>query len=120
MSFIGAGHQGQTYTPGWFLVNNEDCSRFTKTIPQTLATTAEDGTKYVKMGTVFPANNSTAIGIVYEDVDVTTGAMPGSVVTKGEVYENRLADTLDSGAKTALEALGFVFVETEPTVTRPY
>lgn len=93
MSFIGAGHQGQTYTPGWFLVNNEDCSRFTKTIPQSLATTATDGTKYVKMGTAFPSNDANAIGIIYEDVDVTTGDMPGSVVTKGEVYEDRLAVT---------------------------
>lgn len=93
MSFIGAGHQGQTYAPGWFLVNNEDCSRFTKTIPQSLATTAADGTKYVKMGTAFPSNDANAIGIIYEDVDVTSGAMPGSVVTKGEVYEDRLAIT---------------------------
>lgn len=93
MSFIGAGHQGQTYAPGWFLVNNEDCSRFTKTIPQSLATTAADGTKYVKMGTAFPSNDANAIGIIYEDVDVTTGNMPGSVVTKGEIYEDRLAIT---------------------------
>ena len=93
MSFIGAGHQGQGYAPGWFLVNNEDCSRFTKTIPQSLATTAADGTKYVKMGTAFPSNDANAIGIIYEDVDVTSGSMPGSVVTKGEVYEDRLAVT---------------------------
>lgn len=93
MSFIGAGHQGQTYAPGWFLVNNEDCTRLTKTIPQSLATTAADGTKYVQMGTAFPSNDANAIGIIYEDVDVTTGNMPGSVVTKGEVYEDRLAVT---------------------------
>lgn len=120
MSFIGAGHQGQTYTPGWFLVNNENCSRFTKTIPQSLATIAADGTKYVKMGTVFPANNATAIGIIYEDVDVTNGDMPGSVVTKGEVYADKLAVTLADTAKTALEGLGFKFVTTSPAVTRPY
>lgn len=93
MSFIGAGHQGQTYAPGWFLVNNEDCTRLTKTIPQSLATTTADGTKYVQMGTAFPSNDANAIGIIYEDVDVTTGDMPGSVVTKGEVYEDRLAVT---------------------------
>lgn len=120
MSFIGTGHQGQTYAPGWFLVNNEDCSRFTKTIPQSLATTAADGTKYVKMGTIFPANGATAIGIVYEDVDVTTGNMPGSVVTKGEVYKDRLPVTIDQAAQTALEARGFTFVSESPTVTRPY
>lgn len=93
MSFIGAGRQGQTYAPGWFLVNNEDCSRFTKTIPQSLAVTNDDGTKYVPMGKAYPSNDSNAIGITYEDIDVTNGAMPGSVVTKGEVYEDRLAIT---------------------------
>jgi hypothetical protein len=71
------------------------------------------------MGTIYPANGATAVGIVYEDVDVTTGNMPGSVVTKGTVIEDRLPDTLDSDAKSALVALGFTFVE-EPTVTRPY
>ena len=89
MSFINDGRPGQTYAPGWFLVNNEECTRVTKTIPTTLATTASDGTKYVKMGTIFPSNDGNAIGIVYEDVDVTSGAMPGSVVTKGEVYKDK-------------------------------
>lgn len=173
MSFIMDGHQGAIYAPGWFLVNNEDCSRFTKTIPQSLATIAADGTKYVKMGTVFPSNDANAIGIIYEDVDVTSGNMPGSVVTKGEVYEDRLPQAVDtynsatvaeggnpkelglyersgsspnyvytlttdttagagktyysydgkkiaSAAKTALQALGFKFVDAAPVVTRPY
>lgn len=95
MSFIGSA-QGVQYAPGWFLVDNEDCTRETKTIPQTGATTAENGAKYVKMGTLFPANDATAIGIVYEDVDVTTGDMPGSVVTKGTVYEDRLSEAVDT------------------------
>jgi hypothetical protein len=58
------------------------------------------------------------IGFVYEDVDVTSGNMPASVVTKGTVIESRLPATLTSAAKTALEAKGFTFI-TEPTVTRP-
>ena len=92
MAFIGDVHKGQTYAPGWFLAH-EECARKTKEIPQTMATTADNGTKYVKMGTPFPANDATAIGIVYEDVDVTVGNMPGSVVTKGIVYEDRIAIT---------------------------
>lgn len=70
----------------------------------------EDGAIYVKGGTPYPSNDANAIGIIYEDVDVTTGDMPGSVVTKGVVYEDRLAVTLDSDAKTALAGLGFKFV----------
>lgn len=117
MSFIGAVEQGKTYAPGYFLAH-EECVRETRQIPQEGATTTAEGGKYVKMGTPFPSNDANAIGIVYEDVDVTTGNMPGSVVTRGVVYEGRLAVTLASAAKTALEGKGFKFV-TEPTVTRP-
>ena len=92
MSFISEGSKGQVYAPGYFLAH-EECERKTREIPQSMATTADNGTKYVKMGTVFPANDATAEGIVYEDVDVTTGNMPGSVVTKGVVYEDRLPIT---------------------------
>ena len=76
-----------------------------------------NGTKYVKMGTVYPANDATAEGIVYEDVDVTTGDMPGSVVLKGVVYTDRLPVALQEAAQTALEEKGFTF-KTAPTITR--
>lgn len=117
MSFIGAVEQGKTYAPGFFLAH-EECVRETREIPQAGASTADNGGKYVKMGTPFPSNDNKIIGIVYEDVDVTTGNMPGSVVTKGVVYKDRLPVTLADAAKTALEAKGFVFLE-EPSVTRP-
>lgn len=108
MSFI-LTNNGKVYAPGWFLAH-EECTRVTREIPQSGATTLDNGAKIVKMGTPFPANDATAIGIVYEDVDVTSGDMAGSVVTKGEVYENRLPVTLASAAKTALQGLGFKFV----------
>ena len=98
MSFINLNDAGQTYAPGWFLAH-DDCVRETRTIPQTGATAADDGSKYVKMGTIYPANNGTAVGIVYED---------------------RLPVAPAEAAKTALESLGFRFVTTAPAVTRPY
>ena len=119
MSFINLNDAGKVYAPGWFLAHDE-CVRETRTILQEGATAAEDGAKYVKMGTIYPANTADAVGIVYEDVDVTTGDMPGSVVTKGIVYEDRLPVAPAEAAKTALEALGFRFVTTTPAVTRPY
>ena len=93
MSFI-AGKQGKNYEPGSFLAH-EECTRETRQIAQNsaLVQTADDGGKYVPMGTAYPTNDGNAIGIVYEDVDVTNGDMPGSVVTHGEVYENKLAIT---------------------------
>ena len=120
MSFINLNDQGTVYAPGYFLAH-EECVRETREIAQdsALVQTAADGAKYVPMGTAYPTNDGNAIGIVYEDVDVTTGNMPGSVVTKGVVIESRLPVTLADAAKTALEGLGFKFV-TEPAVTRPY
>lgn len=95
MSFIGTVEEGLVYAPGYFLAH-EECERKTRQIAQAGATTAANGAKYVKMGTVYPANDATAEGIVYEDVDVTTGDMPGSVVLKGVVYEDRLPEAVDT------------------------
>lgn len=94
MSFIGGIKKGVNYHPGYFLAH-EECERKTKQIAQNsaLVVTAGNGSKYVPMGTAYPTNDGNAIGIVYEDVDVTTGAMPGSVVTGGVVIEGRLAIT---------------------------
>jgi hypothetical protein len=95
--------------------NKENGKQITYFVVETLP----DGTKYVKMGNIYPSNDENAEGIVYEDVEVTLGDAPGSVVTKGTVYEDRLAEALDSDAKTALIALGFKFIEAAPAVTRP-
>lgn len=92
MSFINSA-TGKSYAPGFFLAH-EECVRETKQMAQNnYAVVTEGETKHVPMGVAYPTNNGSAIGIVYEDVDVTTGAMPASIVTKGRVYENRLAIT---------------------------
>lgn len=118
MSFISET-KGRVYAPGCFLADPENCERRTRQMSTSKGVSGTYGTKYIPMGTVYPANDSTAEGIVYEDVDVTNGDMPGSVVLSGTVYTNRLPATLADAAKTALTAKGFKFI-TEPTVTRPY
>lgn len=118
MSFIGNKEDSKVYAPGYFLAH-EECVRETREMSQAAATTTAEGGKYIPMGTAYPSNDGNAIGIVYEDVDVTTGNMPGSVVTKGVIIENRLPVELDVAAKSALVELGFTFVA-EPEVTRPY
>lgn len=118
MSFIGSVEQGLVYAPGYFLAH-EECERKTRQIAQSGATTV-NGRKYVKAGTFYPANNSSTVeGIVYEDVDVTTGDMPGSVVTKGVVYLDRLPAAPESGVQSALEGKGFTFIASAPSATRP-
>lgn len=96
MSFIGDVEKGKTYAPGYFLAyNDENVTRETKQVAQNSALVVTEGTtKHVPMGTAYPSNDGNAVGILYEDVDVTTGDMPGSVVTGGAtVYEDRLAIT---------------------------
>ncbi len=116
MSFIGKS-EGKTYAPGLFLAH-EECVRETKEIPQSLATTV-GSTKYVKMGTPYPSNDGNIEGLVYEDVDVTTGNMPGSVVTKGVILASVLPVGLTSTARAKLENLDFI-IEQMKSVTRPY
>ncbi len=121
MSFIASKADSTVYAPGYFLAH-EECERKTRQINQnhTQVMTASDGSKYVPMGAFYPANNSSTVeGIVYEDVDVTTGNMPGSVVLSGVVYLDRLPASPESGVQSALEGKGFKFVETSPAVTRP-
>ena len=121
MSFIKNDDTSKVYAPGYFL-NHEECTRETREIPQSMATTAADGSKYVPMGTVYPEVGENAEGIVYEDVDVTLGNMPGSVVTKGEVIEERIplsTEQLTVSTVSVLGAKGFTFVK-ESEVTRPY
>lgn len=118
MSF-NASETGRGFEAGYFLVDNEDCTRLTKTIPANHAqvVTRADGTKIVPAGAIFPANGATAIGILYEDVDVTNGAMPGSVVTRGHVYKSLLPAAPVEAAVTAMT--GISFVATVPAITRP-
>lgn len=97
MSFVYPEKKGEVYAPGWFLANNEECVRLTREFAQDSQSVKTVGTaKYVPMGTVYPTNNNKAEGIVYEDVDVTAGNMPGSVVLSGTVYENRLPEAVDT------------------------
>ena len=121
MAFIGDVKKGTLYAPGYFLAHNDEgVTRETKQIAQEGATAVND-TKYQKMGTPYPSNDGNCIGLLYEDVDVTVGDMPGSVVTaNAEVYEDRLPVELAGAAKTALAAKGFKFIATAPSVTRPY
>ena len=70
---------GRGYAPGWILAEAA-CSRETIQVAADHAqiVTLEDGSKIVPMGAVIPSNDAEAKGILYEDVEVTTGDMPGS------------------------------------------
>lgn len=116
MSFI-ANTNGRGYAPGFFLAE-EECARETATISATHSQAVTIGAnKIVPAGAVIPANGSTAKGILYEDVEVTKGDAPGSIVTRGKIYADRLPAALDSDAASALT--GITVISTVPAVTRP-
>lgn len=85
----------------------------TYTAEQTNAETVNDK-KIIKAGSVYPTNDTGAIGLVFEDVDMTDDEKrPISVIVAGRILENRLPVTVDSTAKTKLQGKGIVFVTTE-------
>lgn len=82
---------------------------FTYQIPESLGKVQEDGRKIVKSGTVFPANDETAIGLVFNDVDVTNGDAPGAVLVEGWIIEERLPEPINESAQLRL-------IKIKPTV----
>lgn len=79
----------------------------TRQIPESLGV-VDGAHKTVKAGTVFPADNGTAEGIVFTDTDVTHGDAEGSVIVAGRVLAARV--NASEPAITALAAKGLYLV----------
>ena len=120
MSYFDGPAKGYGWNAGHFLVNDETCIRETMTVAANHGqkVTRDNGRIVVPAGAVIPANGATAKGILFEDVDVTEGAKPASVVTQGTIYADRLPAALAAQAATALT--GITVIATSPTITRPY
>lgn len=115
MSFINSV-KGEEFLAGHFLANNEDVTRITWTFKadDDAVVTLPSGKKIIPAGTVITDGDKispTAIGVVYEDIDVTNGDAAGSLVVEGKVY----ADLISDNAPTNFVDLGDM-----PAVTRPY
>lgn len=109
---------GRAYAPGYFLAD-ADCDRETVQVSanHSQAVTLANGCKIVPAGAVIPSNDGNAKGILYEDVEVTTGNMPGSLVTRGAVYEDKLPAAIESAAEAVLT--GIRVITASPAVIRP-
>lgn len=117
MSFT-ASATGTIFEAGFFLADDEQCLRETADISAShLQKVTRNGRVIVPAGAIVPANGSSAKGVLYEDIDVTDGAAPGSIVTKGKIYEDKLPAAPVSDAKTALK--GILFVSASPAAERP-
>ena len=110
-------NNGRGYAPGFFLAS-ADCDRETVEVSASHAQAVTIGDKkIVPAGAVIPSNDGNAKGILYEDVEVTTGNMPGSLVTRGVVYEDRLPAAIESTAEAVLP--GIRVITTTPAAVRP-
>ena len=70
----------------------------------------EGGRKIIKAGTVYPSNDASAEGVVFEDVDMTNDEKrPISVIIAGRVIEANLPVEVNEAAKAALIANGLHF-----------
>ena len=108
---------GRGYAPGYFLAS-ADCDRETVEVSASHAQAVTIGDKkIVPAGAVIPSNDGNAKGILYEDVEVTTGNMPGSLVTRGIVYEDRLPAAIESTAEAVLP--GIRVITATPAAVRP-
>lgn len=72
------------------------------------AATAVDGRKIIKAGTVYPTNDASAKGIVFNDMDVTNGDVTGALLIHGFVKTAALPVAPAAAAKTALKQIEFL------------
>lgn len=80
---------------------------FTYLVSDAGVTADANGKKIVKAGTILPANDATAEGILYNDVDVTNGPQLGSLIVEAYILEERLPVAPNAEAKTALKEIKF-------------
>ena len=100
-----------------FLGSEVGLIKKTYEIKQAGVTANASGRKIVKGGTIYPANDATAVGIVFEDIDVTEDAVcPGSIIIAGRILQNRLPVEPAEEALTALKARGIYFDDEAETV----
>ena len=66
-----------------------------------------DGRKIIKAGTIYPANDATALGVVFNDVDVTNGDASGTLIVHGFIKKAALPANPSANAKSALKAIQF-------------
>ena len=67
-----------------------------------------DGRYIVKAGTIYPANDATAIGVVLNDYDVTDGDKAIAVVVHGFIKTAAIPAVPAAAAKTALKGIQFL------------
>lgn len=88
----------------------DDYSGFAQTFDKTThsaLTTDVNGRKIIKAGTIFPANDKTAKGVVLYDLDVTDGTATGTVIYRGTVKASKIPTAPSAAALKAMTQIKF-------------
>ena len=75
-----------------------------------LAVTVGDR-KIIKGGTIYPSNDANAVGVVFQDLDVTNGDANGAVILHGFINVNKLPAAPTTAAIAALNNITFLPVK---------
>lgn len=97
-------NQKTTYTQDKNFLKSADIITITATATTAMGTTV-GAQKLVLAGTVFPANDATAKGIVYETVDVTNGNQPVAIIVDGHIIDAYLPTPVAALAKPVLKQI---------------
>ena len=65
------------------------------------------GKKIIKAGTIYPANNATAEGVLLYDVDVTNGDQTGALVIHGFIKQSAIPAAPAEEAQAVLPLIKF-------------
>lgn len=74
---------------------------------------SENGRFIIKAGTVYPANDETAIGLVMQDYDVTDSDASMAIIIHGFVRADRLPKTLSTTVKPVLPQITIIGATTD-------
>jgi len=95
-------------TPTGILMYPDEYQAHAQTFLTTDKTAVDvEGRKVIKAGTIWPANDASAKGVVFYDVDVTDGAATGALLFEGAVKVSKLPAEPAAAAKTALPRITF-------------
>lgn len=66
-----------------------------------------NGRKIIKAGTIYPANDATAKGVVWADYDITNGDVTGALIIHGFIKTSAIPVAPSEEAKAVLPMIAF-------------
>lgn len=93
--------------------NSKEILKYDHFVSEKVVLTQDNATtvgtkKIVKAGTILPANDATAKGVVLYDVDVTNGDETGALVIHGFIDKSKIPVQPEATAITALPMIKFI------------